>query len=238
MNSDDIPDRENGRIPEVDIREVHERRGSSRYRAIRRIARVTRNDDDGLWLVRNISDDGLQLAANVSVTVGEAVAIALSETISVHGRIVWAQGGRCGVIFDGKIDAAATLKALASEQRAEGYRALRLPIEAEAIMILRDGSHPIDLVDISQQGAGYVCDALLKAGHEIDLVLPGGEQRRRALIRWSRGKRGGLWFTQPLDRMVLESIARFGDVAGVRTEGSDDAGAFASSTGAGLTGLG
>lgn len=219
MNGDDFRDPESGWPIEFGVETSRERRGSDRYRAICRIARVTRKHDDGLWLVRNISDDGLQLATDVPVAVGEAVAIALSETIQVDGRIVWARDGRCGVIFDSSIDAAATLKALAAEQRAEGYRALRLPVAAEAILVLRNGSQPIDLVNISQQGAGYVCETEFAPGSELDLVLPGGEQRRRALVRWSRGKRGGLWFTQPLDRSDLESISRFSDVKDVRNEG-------------------
>ncbi|HMN55017.1 MAG TPA: hypothetical protein PKC32_12615 [Sphingopyxis sp.] len=33
--------------------------------------------------------------------------------------------------------------------------------------------------------------------------------RRKAIVRWSRGTRGGLWLTQPLDRADLESIRRF-----------------------------
>lgn len=218
MKGDDFSDPDDGQSTETDAKTASERRGSDRYRAICRIARVTRGHDDGLWLIRNISDDGLQLAADVHVTVGEAVEITLSETIKVHGRIVWARDGRCGVAFDGNIDAVVTLKALAAEQRAEGYRALRLPVAAEAILVLRHGSQPIDLVNISQHGAGYVCDTVFEPGNELDLVLPGGEQRRRALVRWSRGKRGGLWFTQPLDRADLESIARFSDVENVRNK--------------------
>lgn len=101
------------------------------------------------------------------------------------------------------------LRALAEEQRAEGYRALRLPIEAEAILTFRDGARPIDLVDISQSGAGFLHDTALELGIELDLMLAGGELRRRALVRWSRDRRGGLWFTQPLERVDLESLARF-----------------------------
>lgn len=231
MKGDDLSDPDNGRSIETGFLIEAERRGSDRYRTIRRIARVTRECDNGLWLVRNISDNGLQLAADVPVTVDEAVEIALSETIKVRGRIIWAHDGRCGVAFDARIDAAATLKALAVEQRAEGYRALRLPVAAEAILVLPDGSHPIDLVNISQNGAGYVCETLLKPGNEIDLVLPGGEQRRRALVRWSRGKHGGLWFTQPLDRTDLESIARFGKAEGGRAGETNDGLPFSPSDG-------
>jgi hypothetical protein len=184
-----------------------DRRGAERYRTICRIARVQRADDVGLWRVRNISNEGLMLAADTPTTVGETLDISLSETATLRGTIVWAERGRCGVAFDGPIDAAAVLRGLAEEQRAEGYRALRLPVGVEAIIALRNDARPIDLVDISQHGAGFRYDRVLDPGTEVDLILPGGELRRRALVRWSRGQRGGLWFTQPLDRAALESIA-------------------------------
>lgn len=183
------------------------RRGSERYRTVCRIARVQRADDVGLWRVRNISNEGLMLAADIPATVGETLEISLSEMTALSGTIIWAKDGRCGVAFGEPIDAAAVLRDLAVEQRAEGYRALRLPVEVEAVIALHDDARPIDLVDISQQGAGFRYDRVLDPGVEVDLILPGGELRRRALVRWSRGQRGGLWFTQQLDRADLESMA-------------------------------
>ena len=40
-------------------------------------------------------------------------------------------------------------------------------------------------------------------------IQPTGGIKRRAIVRWSRAGRGGLWLTQPLDRADLESIHRF-----------------------------
>ncbi len=195
-------------------RVVPDRRGSDRFRAVCRVARVTRGGDSGLWRVRNISDDGLMLAADIAVTVGEPIEIALSESVTLTGKIVWSDPGRCGVAFFRRVDAAAILRTLADEQRTEGYRALRLPVAAEAILMLDGAACAIDLVDISQQGAGFRFESALDPGRELDLVLPGGELRRRALVRWAQGPRGGLWFTQPLDRTDLESIARLAGTHG------------------------
>ncbi|WP_448140363.1 PilZ domain-containing protein [Sphingopyxis fribergensis] len=183
-----------------------ERRKQDRYRTVCRVARVTRAHDVGLWRVRNLSDAGAMLSADVAVRVGERVEIALSETIRVAGMIAWGKQGRYGVAFDTSIDAAAMLKRLGDEQRAEGYRALRLPFECEALVVLAEGTRPIDLVDLSQQGAGYSYAAALEPGTELELLLKGGTLQRRAIVRWSRGARGGLWFTIPLDRADLESV--------------------------------
>ena len=193
--------------PEGEDKAGNERRGSGRLRTVCRIARVRREQDIGLWRVHNISNEGLMLGADVVIAVGEKLEIALSETTILHGTVVWAAHGRCGVSFAAPVDAAAVLRGLADEQRAEGYRALRLPVQLEAIAMYRDDSLPIDLVDISQHGAGFRYDRAIEPGTELALLLPLGELRRRAIVRWSRGSRGGLWFTQPLDRADLESIA-------------------------------
>lgn len=198
-DAQNIDDRDDGALGD--------RRAAQRYRTVCRIARVQRAEDVGLWRVRNISKEGLMLAADIPATVGESLDISLSETTTLRGTVVWADRGRCGVTFDEPIDAAAVLRGLAAEQRAEGYRALRLPVWVEAVIALSDDARPIDLVDISQHGAGFRYDRVLDPGTEVDLILPGGELRRRALVRWSRGQRGGLWFTQQLDRAALESVA-------------------------------
>jgi len=186
-----------------------DRRGADRYRTVWRIAKVIRNGDAGLWRVRNMSDNGMMLAADVPIAVGEKLEIALSDTVMLRGEVVWSSDGRCGVAFDKEVDVADVLKQLAAEQRATGYRQPRLPVRTQAQAVTDSGtSSSIELVDLSQNGAGFIHDGHLEVGKELDLILAGGV-KRRAIVRWSRGDRGGLWLTQPLDRADLESIRRF-----------------------------
>src|SRR3546814_10499379 len=95
-----------------------------------------------------------------------------------------------------------------SDLKSEGYRALRLPVDLKAILATNQGSHAIDLVNISQSGAGFRSAIPLEAGALVNLVLPNDEKRRPALVRWARGLCGGLWFTQPIERSLLASIDR------------------------------
>ena len=185
-----------------------DRRGGDRYRTVWRIAKVMRNGDAGLWRVRNMSDRGMMLAAEVPIAIGEKLEIALSDTVVLRGQVVWSDAGRCGVSFDKEVDVADVLKQLAAEQRATGYRQPRLPVRTQAQAVTDDGTTRIELVDLSQNGAGFVHDGHLEVGKELDLILAGGV-KRRAIVRWSRAGRGGLWLTQPLDRADLESIHRF-----------------------------
>ncbi len=196
-------------VEEQDAMASGDRRGGDRYRTVWRIAKVVRNGDAGLWRVRNMSDRGMMLAADVPVTVGEKLAIALSDTVVIRGKVVWSDAGRCGVSFDEEVDVAGVLKQLAAEQRATGYRQPRLPVRTRAQAMTDEGTtSEIELVDMSQHGAGFIHDGHLEVGKELDLVLAGGV-KRRAIVRWSRAGRGGLWLTQPLDRADLESIRRF-----------------------------
>ncbi|AJA08316.1 type IV pilus assembly PilZ [Sphingopyxis fribergensis] len=185
-----------------------DRRGGDRYRTVWRIAKVMRNGDAGLWRVRNISDKGMMLAADVPIEVGEKLEIALSDTVTIRGEVVWSEAGRCGVSFDKEVDVADVLKQLAAEQRGSGYRQPRLPVRTQAQAVTDEATTSIELVDLSQNGAGFVHDGHLEVGKELDLILAGGV-KRRAIVRWSRAGRGGLWLTQPLERTDLESIHRF-----------------------------
>ena len=195
-------------VEEQEIAANGDRRGGDRYRTVWRIAKVTRNGDAGLWRVRNLSDRGMTLAAEVPTAIGEKLEIALSDTVVLRGEVVWSDGGRCGVSFDKEVDVADVLKQLAAEQRATGYRQPRLPVRTQAQAVTDEGTTSIELVDLSQNGAGFVHDGHLEVGRELDLILAGGV-KRRAIVRWSRAGRGGLWLTQPLDRTDLESIHRF-----------------------------
>lgn len=185
-----------------------DRRGGDRYRTVWRIAKVARDGDAGLWRVRNMSNRGMMLAADVPVAVGERLEVALSDRIAVRGHVVWAKEGRCGVAFDEEVDVAHMLRRLAAEQRAGDHRQLRLPVRMAARAVMEYQTIDIELIDLSQSGAGFRHDGRIEAGREIELVLASGI-RRKAIVRWSRGERGGLWLTQPLDRADLESIRRF-----------------------------
>lgn len=185
-----------------------DRRGGDRFRTVWRIAKVTRDGDAGLWRVRNMSDGGMMLAVEVPVSVGERLEIALSETIVIQGRVAWCAEGRCGVAFDAAVDGSEVLRQLAAEQQSGDYRAPRLPVHTRAQLVTDGAVSDIELADLSQSGAGFLHDVPLEVGKALELVLP-GDIRRQAIVRWSRGGRGGLWLTEPLGRADLESIRHF-----------------------------
>lgn len=193
---------------EQEVAAESDRRGADRFCTVCRIAKIERGDDSGLWRVRNISDRGMMLATDVPVEPGERLQISLSENVVLSAQIVWSDNGRCGVAFDEPVDGPGILKRLAAEQRAKGYRPPRLSVRTPAKAVTDNGTSEIEIVDMSQSGAGVVHDGQLEAGKELELVLVGG-LRRKAIVRWSKDGRGGLWLTEPLERADLESIRRF-----------------------------
>jgi len=187
-----------------------DRRISNRHCTVYRIAAVEREGDAGFWRVRNISDNGMMLAASVEVTPGERLQIALSDTARLTGEVVWAESGRCGVAFDTPINAAELLKQLAAEQKASSYRAPRLAVRSHATIVTDEGSREVNVVNLSQQGAGLAHEGELPVGTKLELILEGGI-RRRGIVRWSRKGQTGVWLTAPLEQADLESIRRFED---------------------------
>lgn len=182
-----------------------DRRDGLRLRAVCRIAKIVRVDDAGLWMVRNISDGGMMLTTSVPVTMGENITVILAERLTLSGHVIWVRDGQCGISFDDEIDGESVLRQLAEDKAARGYRPFRIALKAGALASFNHRMQPIELVNLSQHGAGINHDGSVTTGMRLDLLLSGGI-RREAIVRWSRENQAGLWLTQPLERSLLESI--------------------------------
>lgn len=182
-----------------------DRRDGQRLRAVCRIAKILRVDDAGLWMVRNISDGGMMLTSSVPVIPGEDITVVLGERTALEGRVSWAEDGKCGVAFHEAIDGEQLLRELAEDNASNKHRPLRVEVTADALARVNHRLQPIQLVNLSQHGAGIIHDGTVDAGMRLDLLLV-GDVRREAIVRWSHGNRAGLWLTSPLERAQLESI--------------------------------
>lgn len=185
-----------------------DRRSGERHRSVWRIAKIVRASDMGLWRVRNMSDRGMMLSADVDVTVGETLDISLSQSVDMRGHIVWARDGRCGVAFEQPIKVAEVLRNLAAEQQESGYRQPRLPFERQAEISMNGETHMVQLLNLSHSGVGFQYDGSLDIGKALQLMIT-PSVRRTAVVRWFSRGQGGLWLTEPLARTDLESIRRF-----------------------------
>ena len=184
-----------------------ERRESTRFHTVLRVAQVTREHDAGLWRVRNISDQGMMLSTGVQVIPGERLTVSLSDAVSIEGRAVWWDGERCGVAFEEAIDCAAVLEGLVAERRAGSYRAPRLNVAARAIAYCDKGLHTVRVYNMSHHGAAFVHDGCFRAGMTAKLHFETGEDYR-GVVRWSKDGRAGLFLTEPISCARLESANR------------------------------
>jgi len=191
------------RAPDLDF----ERRESTRFHTVLRVAQVTREHDVGLWRVRNISDQGMMLTTGVQVIPGERLNVNLSDAVSIGGRAVWWDGERCGVAFDAPIDCAAILEGLVAERRAAGYRPPRLSVAARAVAYCDKGLHTVRVYNMSHHGAAFIHDGCFRTGMTAKLHFESGEDYR-GVVRWSKDGRAGLFLTEPIASARLESANR------------------------------
>src|SRR3546814_10971480 len=119
-------------VEEQDIAASTDRRDGDRYRTVWRIAKVMRNGDAGLWRVRNISDRGMMLAADVPIAVGEKLEIALSDTVALPRGGLWSEAGPSGLSFGKEVAGPGMLTPLAAGTPAPGHRQPRLSLPKNA----------------------------------------------------------------------------------------------------------
>jgi hypothetical protein len=131
-----------------------------------------------------------------------------SNTVSVDGTAIWWDGDRCGVAFERPIDCAELLEALVAEQKAPGYRPLRLNVATRAIAFCDKGLHTVRVYNMSQHGAGVTHDGSFREGMAAKLHFETGEEYR-GVVRWSKEGKAGLFLTEPIACAKLESALTF-----------------------------
>jgi hypothetical protein len=183
-----------------------ERRASPRIRTVFFVVRITRDADAGLFLVRNISDLGMNVVAHVPMTVGERLSIALSESVSVTGSVAWCEGRFCGVEFDAPIDCGYHLRSLAGAKRSHRRAAMRLPVMKRATSYSQAGIHSVTVTDVSPRGVGLAHSGAIRPGMFIRLVLESGATRRGAVC-WSKNGHAGVLLGEPFTLEELESAS-------------------------------
>lgn len=185
-----------------------ERRSSPRFRTVFFIARISRVSDDGLFIVRNLSDDGVQLVAHIAMHLGERLVIALSEDLTVSGTVMWCDNHFCGVQFDEPIDSSGFLRTLRDRSRTFRRRALRLPVMKLATCYSEAGIHTVRITDVSSRGLGLMHRGQIRPGMVLTLILENGA-RRKGAVCWSKNGHAGVALGEPFTIQELESARSF-----------------------------
>ena len=183
----------------------NERRGARRTMTIYRLVQIECECDEGLARCRNISDTGMMLDCRMAVAVGDEVRVTFSQTFAVVGRVVWTEGGSCGIAFARPIDCADLLRRSADESRCDRARPLRLKTSTSARLFVDGEIHPTHVCDISQRGMCVMHDGWLQPGMRVWIVLPCGAEKG-ALVRWAHEEQAGLFLSDPFSVEALGSV--------------------------------
>lgn len=120
-----------------------EARASKRTLTVLRTVKVQRSQEEGLATLQNISDDGMKLALHLSVRVGDALVIFLSDTDQLLGTVVWTDGTHCGLQLAEPIDSDGLLADLVARAKNGLVRPVRMATMVAGIAYSEGAVHPI-----------------------------------------------------------------------------------------------
>lgn len=183
-----------------------ERRAWPRTRTIFRVARAVSAGESGLCRIQNISDDGLLLMTSMRLTVGSPITLALSDTVSLSGRVIRTDDVRASIRFSIPIDSAALLQGLAAEQLSGTARQQRLAVDLRAVATSERGMQAVRVLNVSQHGMRIEHDGTLVPHMTVKVSLENGIERR-GVVRWIKDSAAGLKLLEPISLELLTSSA-------------------------------
>ena len=157
-----------------------DRRGAQRVRTVYRMVQIEHEGDEGLACCRNISDSGMKLELSMAVWAGGAITVAFSPTISITGRIIWAQGRECGVAFTRRIDAATVLRESAMRTRDETCGGLRLKRKLPAKVRVDGEARDMVINGLSQNAMRVTLRGDFRPGLHVSVMLGNGREKRES----------------------------------------------------------
>lgn len=181
-----------------------EQRRELRTRMVYRLVRVVIDGDEGLARCRNISDNGMKLELTMPVWTDAALTVAFSPSCIVVGRVVWAQGFECGLVFDEPIDASAMLRDSAAETEAERLQGLRLTSQVPARVCFDGAAHDTMSSELTPYGMKVRHNGAFRAGLRVTVMLGGRE--RPGVVRWTRGDFADVVLLEPFSVSELGSV--------------------------------
>lgn len=179
---------------------------------VNRVARLSVADETGLARVHRISDGGVELSSTMTLNMGQAALLDLSETVSKSATVFARDGKRYCLAFRERVDCVALLRQLVAEARSSQARPLRLttsPMQANGRS--PNGTHQLEVEDISQRGMKVRHDGPLQAGLRVCIELPNGRECS-GIVQWTKAGRAGLQLLDMLSPEELGSVSRLCEV--------------------------
>ena len=147
-----------------------DRSDGERHMTLYRVGSIMIDDRRELCLIKNISAGGMVIRAYCTLTEGTPLSIELKCGQPIHGKVSWMRDQTVGIAFDDPIDVIEILSA-----SMDGPRPRMPRIEVGGFATIREGSNAfrVQVCDISQGGLKVKCAAVLPAGADLIVSLPG-----------------------------------------------------------------
>lgn len=183
-----------------------DQRGARRFTLLLRAGKLITGEGEFLCLLRDVSAGGVKLRLFHPLPLQGDCTVELSSGARLAVRPVWQEGELVGLRFArGPVEVGALLEDAGPFPK----RTIRLRLRQPCPLTIHepDRTLPGALCDISQHGAALLCEERIAIGTALELAAePIGAIAAR--VRWRRGNRYGVVFTQSFR---LDELARFAD---------------------------
>ncbi len=180
-----------------------EQRQDERMVTVLRITRITSRTGETLAIIRNISRHGMMLEVHPSFDLDDEVGVDLGDGQMQVGTVRWRKKATLGLYFATAIDVDRVLAKSSASGNGLVTRLPRIQVNHSAKLEAGDRMIDADILDISVGGACLDLHGPAKVGDAVTLYVP-ALQDLPGVVRWRRGSRAGVAFSQrvPLDMLM------------------------------------
>ena len=173
------------------------RRRTERETTMLRIGVISSESCTSFCVLRNVSENGIQVKLYDLMPRGEEVIIRVGDGEPVIGRIVWMKDRHAGIRLYNPLGAAGLLR---MREHLDDRRRRAIPrVSASALAVIRSGGLTMSakLHNISSIGAKLSASRCVSVGTQLHLRLPDLPELR-AYACWNEGETFGVRFQTPL----------------------------------------
>lgn len=179
-----------------------EERAAPRFTLLIRAAKLIAPQGEFVAVIRDVSESGISLRGFHRLPEGEPIVLEL-QTGERHAlEKIWERGAEAGFRFRHPVDVAR----LVAEAGRYPKRQLRLALHFAVELAFAGRRARAHIVNLSQQGAGIVCDELLAIAQPLRIVSAVVPETR-ARVRWRKDGHYGVAFDDTLSLAQLARLA-------------------------------
>ena len=189
-----------------------EQRDSKRFTLLIRAAKLITEQGEFLCVIRDVSETGLSVTLFHKLPDCHRLVIQFQNGDRHNAQLMWQREDRAGFRFTDQAD----IVRIIESPSAYSKRPMRVSLSMAGIMQAGLERYPVELIDISQQGARLSCEIEQPIDRRVKLLIEGMPETD-AKVRWRRDGECGLVFENTFQLGELAMIvASWNGIAPVR----------------------